>query len=157
MALSVRYPFVIMPALASPDWPSILQKAVQWKASNPLARIDMIPRTRRIFDEGARSAYIKTWMKPQVSSTGAQPCTVCRTFTWSFCETCVMNDKDCPPSPVCKPCEDDGITHPKCKSQGKSREAERIRHLETDKGTMMEVSVTLELKMEGSTALERCC
>ena len=97
-------------------------------------------------------------MKPQVSSTGAQPCTVCRTFTWSFCETCVMNDKDCPPSPVCKPCEDDGITHPKCKSQGKSREAERIRHLETDKGTMMEVSgVTLELKMEGSTALERCC
>ena len=48
LALSVRYPFVIMPALASPDWPSILQKAVQWKASNPLARIDMIPRTRSL-------------------------------------------------------------------------------------------------------------
>lgn len=134
-----------MPALDPPHWSAILEKAEQWRSANPLARVDMLPRTRRIFDEGARCAYIKESMKPQICSTGAQPCSVCGLYTWSYCETCVLTDKDCPPSPVCTPCDEDGINCPKCKWQGKSWESEKIKHLDTDRGSTMEVSgVTLQ-------------
>ena len=69
-----------MPALDPPNWPAILEKAEIWRSANPLARVDMLTRTRRIFDEGARCAYIKNqwsrrsaprelYLAPSVGST----------------------------------------------------------------------------------------
>ena len=133
-----------MPALASANFSEMVEKAEQWRARNPLVSPELLMRPRRIFDDGAKAAYTVATMQHQVASAGAQPCSVCGQWTFSFCETCSMNLESLPPWAVCKPCDDDGMTCPTCKSEHRSWEAEKLRHSETDKGNVMEVSgVTL--------------
>ena len=150
-----------------------MDKAAKWKAANPVAQIEVLPR-------GARAAYIHkplynrhkactfascamslqqllpavawqgqaaedfrrmlgirvdapTAFYPKnlaclhtnpmefifLASAGAQPCSVCGQWTFSFCETCCMTAATLPPWAVCSCCDSDGLVCPTCRSQTK--------------------------------------
>lgn len=116
-----------MPALAPVDMVPLRELARTWIHHNPLASIQDLARARRIYDKGARAAFVvKAYQaKPAARS---EPCCLCGTYTFAYCETCPLYSESCPPAPLCSECDEDKMVCQTCKSDHASWEQERLKH-----------------------------
>ncbi len=127
-----------MPALAPTDLLSVRTMAEEWTTKNPLAHVLHLPR--RIYDKGARAAYIMVRSSTPSQAPGEEPCSVCGEISSSFCETCPLDSVENPPFAVCRDCDQDGMVCPHCRDDGAPWEKEKLKHIPAHQGECIEVS-----------------
>lgn len=141
IVLDLLYP---MPALAPVGMVPLRELARTWIQQNPLASIQDLARARRIYDKGARAAFVVKAYQAKPAA-GSEPCCLCGTYTFAYCETCPLYSESCPPAPLCSECDEDKMVCQTCKADHASWEQERMKH--TAKGgeeTIEIAGVTLD-------------
>lgn len=119
--------------------------AAEWVQDNLLASVPDLARARRIYDRGARAAFVLKAYNHLKPKAGSEPCCLCGTYTFSYCETCPLYTQSCPPAPLCGDCDADKMVCQTCKADRASWEKERLKHTSGDENQTLEISgVTLD-------------
>ena len=126
-------------ALAPVDFVAMQQLARGWTSQHPDVNIMKLPRTRRLVDRGARSAFAMH-TKPvfdENSEIKPAPCDLCGMWSKAFCEACDTSAQA--PTGLCSICDRDHLVFWKCVNNNRSWEvavAERASHA----GEQIEIS-----------------
>ena len=123
-------------ALKPADMTSIKSLASLWLRKHVGVDARKLPRTRRIWDAEARSAYTIITASSKGNDV-AQPCIACGTWAVSWCESCDMVS---PPQAICTECDAEGLTCRQCRADGKTYEQSKQQHAASSCGQTIEIS-----------------
>ncbi len=110
--------------------------ANNWAKDNPLCDVESMPRSRRIWEEGARAMYAIKTRKSEADSSLCQPCQMCGTWTHAYCECCSPGST---PFPVCSCCDADKLACRSCLKQRRNWEASHESHASVDQSQVIQV------------------